>query len=364
MTIVQLVASYGPRTGGIRTQVDALRRCYRAAGVETVLVVPGAADGSDADESGRIVRVRAPEFPLNRAYRTPVRLAAIEAVVAAQAPTAVEIIDKWTLPLLARRLRARGLPVLGFSCERLDQVLPPALAGRGLIRRYNQWFGRQFDALVSHSRFNADELRAVGARPELVPLGVDLTVFRPAARDEALRREWLGGGERLLVYAGRLVPEKRVELLAGLMQRLAPRGVRLVIAGSGPLADSLAAAPGTRLLGHTRDTARLAALYASADVCVLPSPVESFGLSALEAAACGTPVVASTLGATGELLPRAWPRCRPEASCLAAAVLRALDLPREPHARLARATAERYTWEATATRLLELHARAARELRR
>jgi len=83
MTIVQLVGNYGPRTGGIRTQVDALRRCYRAAGVEPVLVVPGAEDGRDEDDCGPVYEVRSPRLPGFPDYRVPLRLGAFEAIVAA-----------------------------------------------------------------------------------------------------------------------------------------------------------------------------------------------------------------------------------------------------------------------------------------
>jgi alpha-1,6-mannosyltransferase len=134
------------------------------------------------------------------------------------------------------------------------------------------------------------------------------------------------------------------------MTRLAPRGWRLAIAGSGPLAPTLAAAPGLTVLGFERE--RLPALYASCDGFVHPSPIEAFGLSVLEALASGAPVVGSAHGGVAELLPPWCPRSRACPAALAAAVEQAAALGR-PAA--ARAVAERYPWAATAERVLALH---------
>jgi alpha-1,6-mannosyltransferase len=356
MTILTLANAYGPRTGGIRTQIDQLRRCYAAAGHHPVLVAPAAADGDEADASGPIHWRRAPRLPINPDYRNLWALRPLLRLAEQIGPDSVEIVDKWTLPRLAKPLRAAGLPVIGFSCERLDQVLRPYLGAGALTRaaigRYNAWFARQFDRVVCHSAFAAAELPGPA---EVVPLGVDVTQFGPERRDEALRRELLGDGRVLLLYVGRLVREKQVGLLAAMMSELAGRGARLVVAGSGPEAARLAAAPGVRLLGFTRQTERLAALYASCDLFVHPSPIESFGLGVLEALASGCRVVGASGGAVAEVLPPAFPRARPQAAAWVAAVEQALAIDPVAAARAARAAAGRYPWERCADRLLAIH---------
>lgn len=360
MTILTLTNAYGPRTGGVRTQIDALRRLYRAAGHETVLVHPAEADSVDADEAGPVYRLRAPQLPINPDYRNLWSLGPVEALIERIAPDAVEVVDKWTLPRLASRLRRRGLPVVGFSCERLDRVLapylPPWLMGAP-VARYNAWFCRQFDAVVCHSQFAAAELRAVGGRPLVLPLGVDAERFASAARDEALRQDLLGDGRHLLLYVGRLVPEKRVDLLAELMPRLAPMGCRLAVVGGGPLQPRLAATPGVRCLGFMRDPARLAALYGCCDLFVHPSNIETFGLGVLEALAAGCRVVAASGGAVEEVLPHGFPTAGPRVSCWVDAVRAALRLDAAACSAAARARASCFPWSATAQGLLALHER-------
>ncbi|MYR56758.1 glycosyltransferase, partial [Streptomyces sp. SID625] len=107
----------------------------------------------------------------------------------------------------------------------------------------------------------------------------------------------------------RLSVEKRPGTALDTLQALRRRGERavLVIAGDGPLRGRLEHRARARglpvvLLGHVGDRELLSALQASADVCLAPGPAETFGLAALEALACGTPVVASASSALSEVI--------------------------------------------------------------
>jgi len=104
----------------------------------------------------------------------------------------------------------------------------------------------------------------------------------------------------LLLYAGRLSPEKNIELLPEILRSLTRTEIadyRLLIAGAGPKADWLAeecekAAAGKAIqLGHLEKD-ELADLYANADVFIHPNPHEPFGIAPLEAMASGIPIVA------------------------------------------------------------------------
>lgn len=365
MKLVLLANAYGPRTGGIRTHLDAVRAGYAERGVETVLIVPGPRDDERRDAAGRVIELASPRFWLNRDYRNLWRIGELQRMVLAEAPDSVELADKYTLPRLAPGLRAAGLPVIGFSSERLDQVLPPYLgtsrATLAAIRRYNRWFAARFDRVVCHSDYNRAELLAAGAdNLALVPLGVDLERLHPRQRDPARRHELLAGRRLLLLYAGRLVREKRVDLLVGMMLRLEagePGRYRLLVAGAGPCEAALRAVPGVTLLGFV-PRAELAGLLACADLAVQPSPIESFGLGALEALAAGTPVVAVAGGAVAELVdPRVGALARPHPAALAEAVRLVAARDRERLSRAARRRAEAYPWSRTVESLLALHRR-------
>ncbi len=156
------------------------------------------------------------------------------------------------------------------------------------------------DQLVRH--YGADPTRV-----EIIAPGVDHRVFFPGDRVAARRHVGLPPGPMVL-FVGRIQPLKGADLAVRALAELADRRATLVIVGgpSGPdgaaEVDALHALVAELGLEHRvhfvapRPHDQLADFYRAADVCVVPSRTESFGLVALEAAACGTPVVAANVG--------------------------------------------------------------------
>jgi D-inositol-3-phosphate glycosyltransferase len=208
-------------------------------------------------------------------------------------------------------------------------------------------------------------------RVEVVAPGVDHTTFSPDGRAGAKRA--LGvDGKRVLLFVGRIQRLKGADLAASCLAAVDdPDAVLLVVGGpSGADGDAEMA----RLHALVRDLgiahqvrfvapqphARLADFYRAADVCLVPSRTESFGLVALEAAACGTPVVAAAVGGlrslvddghTGFLVSsrdaRDW--AAPVSLLLDDADLRA-EMGVSANAR-----SRRYSWSITAARLRRLY---------
>ncbi|MBH1936986.1 glycosyltransferase [Streptomyces sp. AV19] len=129
------------------------------------------------------------------------------------------------------------------------------------------------------------------------PPGVDPERFHPRHRDLELRRALAPGGELIVGYVGRLVPEKRLDLLEPVC---ALPGVRLVVTGDGPYAGVLRGVlPGARFLG-CRTGSELARIHASLDVFVHPGPPGGSSLGVREALASGVPVIAPATGDPGD----------------------------------------------------------------
>jgi glycosyltransferase involved in cell wall biosynthesis len=172
-----------------------------------------------------------------------------------------------------------------------------------------------FDHHIAVSERTAAELKHV-ATGHLVPrgiwirpMGADVENFSPQKRDPEFRRQItarydLPQNAFLILYVGRLVPEKNLELLIGTMAELATTGrnFRLLIAGEGISRDGLqrtaeAEIPGKIVfLGHVSGREELAQLYANCDAFVHPNPAEPFGIAPLEAMASGLPLVAPDRG--------------------------------------------------------------------
>ncbi len=209
-------------------------------------------------------------------------------------------------------------------------------------------------------------------RVEVVAPGVDHTMFTPEGREGA--KQALGlAGRRVLLFVGRIQRLKGADLAAACLGALDDPSVVLQIVGGPSGADGDAELARLHALVSDlglRDQVqfiapqphdRLAHYYRAADVCLVPSRTESFGLVALEAAACGTPVVAAAVGGlrslvddahTGFLVhgrdPAAW--AAPVSLLLGDGELRAqMGLS-------ANARSRRYSWSITAARLRRLYA--------
>jgi D-inositol-3-phosphate glycosyltransferase len=214
------------------------------------------------------------------------------------------------------------------------------------------------DQLVRH--YGADPTRV-----EIIAPGVDHRVFFPGDRVAARRHVGLPPGPMML-FVGRIQPLKGADLAVRALAELADRRATLVIVGgpSGPEGETevvaLHALVAELGLEHRvrfvapRPHDHLADFYRAADVCVVPSRTESFGLVALEAAACGTPVVAANVGGlrylvdhgvTGYLVDER------EAHAYAALIDRVLS--EDPQMMRAQAVARsaRYRWSIAAARL-------------
>jgi glycogen synthase len=157
----------------------------------------------------------------------------------------------------------------------------------------------------------ADVLGLAEARVTVIPNGIDPREWGPAGDLAALRARHAAPDERLVLLTGRLVYEKGFQLaldaLPGVIRRVGR--VRFLVAGAGPYQPELEAqAARLGLLGHGAFLGwigddRLHALYRIADLCVVPSLYEPFGLVALEAMASGCPCVVADTGGLREVVP-------------------------------------------------------------
>lgn len=359
MKIVQIANFVAPASGGLRTTLRHLAAGYADRGHEVVQVVPGERDGEVGTPWGRLLTLRAPALG-RTGYRLLVDQLAVRRALRRVGPDVLEVHDRTTLRGLGRWARHQGIPALAVSHERLDRWLTQwqPLDLIALADRSNERLARSFDAVVCTTDWAAEEfVRLDVPRPHVVPLAVDVSAFpaRTGARAGRPPRD-----EVSLVLASRLSREKRPEAALAALGELLDRGVaaRLVVAGDGPLRARLETASRdlpVEWLGFVPDRGRLAGLFADADVALAPGPVETFGLAALEALACGTPVVADARSALSGVIGRAG-RTGQGAPALADAVEELLAIPEGARRRAARARAEEFSWDRTVRGFLAVHA--------
>ena len=231
------------------------------------------------------------------------------------------------------------------------------------------------DAIVVSTEEEKDDLarlyHASRHNIRVIPAGVDIELFHPVDKAEA--RQALGLKEkRVILYTGRIEPLKGLDLLLNAVSLLeGGSDTRLIIVGGKPGRDkeldrlkSVAAQLGIESMvtfTGAVNQSELPNYYSAADVFVIPSYYESFGLAALEAMACGTPVVASRVGGlktfvrhgeTGYLVP--W-RC-PEPFAQSLEVLLANPALRDTMGRAASSKARSMTWAGVADLMLDFYA--------
>jgi len=296
--------TYLPTVNGVTYTVQSWRDRWQERGGRMHVVYPDSPHEPDDAEHP----VASFSFPFYEGFyagmpRVPDGLDGLD-VVHAHTP--------FSLGLAARRLaRKRGLPLVASyhtpTAEYADYLASGRLADvvEGVARRYERWYLSGADAVVVPSMPAKEHLRDIGIDTtiEIVPNGVDTDRFAPVGDTErAAFRERHGLPDGPLVgYTGRHGYEKGLDAILDVAPSL---DATIVFGGDGPArgaletrADGLDA--DVRFLGFL-DREELPAFYATLDVFAFPSPVETQGLVALEANACGTPVVGVNAGALAE----------------------------------------------------------------
>jgi D-inositol-3-phosphate glycosyltransferase len=231
------------------------------------------------------------------------------------------------------------------------------------------------DAIVVASEHERDLLaqlyEADPSKVAVVPCGVDLDLFTPIEKEVARHRLGLKDGDRIILFVGRIEPLKGIDVLISAAARLHENeNFRVLIVGGDESAEAQLAelrAQAERLdVDHHITFAgavphgELPLYYNAADVCVVPSFYESFGMVAIESMACGTPVVASRVGGlastvldgqTGYLV--SWRQAEPFAERVG--YLLENDELRASFGRAAREAVERYRWPNVAGAVSDLY---------
>ena len=307
MRIAYFTETFLPKIDGVVTRLSRTLEQLAALGHEAIIFAPHRPPESYAGH--RVVRVPSVAFkPWYPELMLGLPRPRLGRELDRFAPDLVHVVNPVVLGLWGTALaKQRNLPLLASYHTDLPQYTVHLKLAflNPLSKAFLRDVHNQAHLNLCTSQPMVNSARGLGIkRVRLWPKAVDTDSYHPDKASAAMRMR-LSGGEPdkpLMIYAGRLSPEKRLDWLYAPITSIP--GVRLAIIGSGPaepyLRERFRDTP-TVFTGYLRG-AELAAAYASADVFAFPSDTETLGFVAMEAMASGVPVVGARAGGVPDVI--------------------------------------------------------------
>jgi len=309
--IVQVAPFFYPHQGGVESHVRRLAREFVREGHEVTVVTSRYDRHLPREETMDGYRVRRSRS-LGVVFNTPINIGAGRTLRGLDADVVhIHYPPPLTAYFATRALRRSRVPAcLTYHCD----LFLGGFGGRIVSGLYQRAFLpstlKRIDRIIVHTRsYGSTSAVLRGRELEIIPSIVDLDRFRPGVDASGLRGDLRLEGKRVLVFTGRLVPHKGVDVIVQALRELPPDVVLLVI-GAGPrlpdlvgLADRSGVADRVRFCPAVSDD-DLPRYLALGQVFVFPSQnrLEGFGLTVAEAMAVGLPVVIADVPGVREVI--------------------------------------------------------------
>jgi len=370
LRIAFFTETFLPATDGVVTRLRYTLEELARVGDDMLVVAPRYPDGGpDTYAGAQIYRVPGVPFPPYPRIKLSPAHPGVGRALRRFGPDLIHVVNPFILGpggiYYARRLKVPLVASYHTNVATYARYYRLGLLVNA-TRRWTRQLHNRAEINLCTSEATMDYLLSEGIkRVRLWPQGVDALRFHPAKASEEWRERLSAGhpSERLLLYVGRLAPEKGIERLKVVLREV-PRA-RLAIVGDGPARDDLErefVGTPTVFTGLLQGE-DLAAAYASTDAFLFPSTTETLGIAMIEALASGLPVVAARGGASHEVVSEGENGLLYEADSAASlvAAVRTLfsdDTLRKALSRGARATAEERDWESSTRALRGYYAEA------
>lgn len=380
MKICDLTQFYSPVSGGVKRYL-AEKTAYlrRRTDDRHVLIIPGETTGLHEDGPARVYTIASPLLSRKSRYRALINLYAVERILEGERPDIIESGDPYQIAWKALASgEALGIPVVGFYHSHFPEAYVRStmkFLGSTATQIMMDVASRYVRSLYSRFARTLVPSAALGAlladwgvgNTVTIDLGVDPGRFYPSQAPADSRRDELGlaPGVTLLLYVGRLSPEKNTHTLFAAFARLCrehPGRFHLLAVGDGGQRRAIQALQkktgAVTWEPYCADPAELARHYRAADLFVHPGVQETFGLVTLESQACGTPVV----GIRGSYMDRIvfsdlgnWAAENSAASLADAIVRMSREDLRAIGAAASASVIARYSWERVFDRLFTVY---------
>jgi glycosyltransferase involved in cell wall biosynthesis len=313
LRVALVTSSYNYIKDGIALTLNRLVEYLERQGVEVLVFTPTAAQAAFA-HNGTVVAVPSIALPFRPEYRLALGMpGTVQRQLVAFQPDIVHVAVPDLLGHRALTLAKKwGVPVVASYHTRYETYLEYYwyIAGlTDLLTRYLRYFYAACREVYVPSTSMIDALLADGMKNNLRlwTRGIDAQRFSPDKRSTAWRARYgIGADELVILHVARLVREKQLDVLAGILRQVRASGFahRVVFVGDGPERGALESALPHAIFTGFLDGDDLAIAYASSDIFIFPSDTESFGNVTLEAMASGLPCIcANATGSRSLVVP-------------------------------------------------------------
>ncbi|MCL4248427.1 MAG: glycosyltransferase family 1 protein [Anaerolineae bacterium] len=370
MRVAVFTETFLPKTDGIVTVVCLLLDHLHKRGIETVVVAPKM--GIDRYNATPVIGVPGVKMPLYPELRVgPPTLSTYHEVKRFN-PDIVHLIHP-ALVGIPGMLMAKRLDVPMLASFHLDLARISHHFGIGfmepVVDQLTKLVFNAADYSLAPSRLVMEYMENIGIqRVGLWKRGVDAERFNPRYASDVMRYHLSNGHpeDLLMLYVGRLSHEKQINHLKAVLEQVP--GARLALVGDGPAREDLQAhfaGTPTHFVGYLKGE-QLSQAYASADMFVFPSAMETFGLVVVEAMAAGLPVVASRVGGVCDIVHEGVNGYSFESGDIPALVDAVRAIGADPArmkamGRAAREFAETQSWDAMMDEVIDVYARLREE---
>ncbi|MFN3813628.1 MAG: glycosyltransferase [Aquificaceae bacterium] len=303
MKLVDITPYFHSKSGGIRRYILEKVKYLEGKDIEHVLIIPGKEKKVYRIWSTKVYQIPSFPIPMSGGYRFFGSFKDIKEILRMEKPNVVELGGTY-IPITHLRSQRYKLIVFYHADVRTDASLLP-IPEKLKEKLINFTLTKKLsfaDFIITPSTRQEEFLKQNGfEKVQTVNLGVDTHVFNTSTRDHRLSR-MLGIMDHTfkVIYAGRLSPEKGIDILLDVIDIMDPSLFYFLIAGDGPLKGKVERfaqrRPNVSYLGYIQNEEELSRIYASCDIYISASTSETYGLSFLEAQACGCLLVAPDLG--------------------------------------------------------------------
>ena len=307
MRLLDITHFYSEKGGGIKTYIqNKIEYLKDKEDIQHTLIIPGEEDGELFLKRTKIIKIKSPYFPFNNHYRLLINTVKLSNILKQEKPDVVEIGSPFLIPTIVNsKKESLKYKTIGFFHLNLESVVENINKIKGKIivkkiaRSYTYKTYSNLDLVIAPSCYVKNYLLDIGVQNvKVIYHGIDVDFFNKIQPEENLRQKFNIPDDKIVfIYVGRFSEDKNFDELIKIIKlllQIQPNRFFFLLIGAGPLKEYALSSlnSNTLILDYISDREYLVKMLKMSDIFITASKTDTFGLSLIEAQACGLPVLA------------------------------------------------------------------------